>query len=120
MTTINHLSVDQICLSSKLVRLCGTVAVDVENLVAVSRQVVGYQSAVALEVTSFRTHVRGAALFSNLLKIGNAFLEIARQHVVCIIAETLVSQAYVWRIIPDFLTITTERFQPLIPNVRVR
>ena len=94
--------------------------IDVQDSVRVRSQEIGNHHAMAIEEEPLGAHVRGPRLIGELEQVGDRALELRREHVVGIIAKTIVADRNVRGIIADVFAATAKFFHPAISNAGSR
>src|SRR5208282_374793 len=95
-------------------------SVDMENVVSVGHEPVGNQHAMTAKINALGAHVSGARLLSQFNQFGNATLEVWREHVIRIVAEAVIAQGDVGRVVADLLAASTELFEPDVADSGLR
>src|SRR5579863_2976720 len=70
----------------------------------------------AVKINSLGAHVSRARLFSQFDQLGDAALKLLCQHVICIVAKTVIAQCEVGRVVANLLAPSTKIFEPDVTN----
>src|SRR5437660_2192931 len=116
ISTVDHLPVDHARLRGEPVRLSRSNIIDVLHFVPVCDQPVRHQHAMTTKVHTLCAHIRRSRLFCQNKQLNDGAPELRREHVIGVIAETLIPEGDVGRLFENLLAISSQLFYPDIRN----
>src|SRR5271166_6694229 len=120
VAAINHFALHHASLRSQAMRFYRACAVNMQHLMTVRHQPVGNQHAMAAKVYALSAHIRGARTLGQRYQFRHRTLKFPGQHVVSVVAEAVIAQSNVRRVLTNFLAIAAKRRHPDIPNSGLR